>query len=62
VSGSGDKTIKFWDLSTGSVLKTFDTNLEIRTLSVLNITAITGNQQKKIQESTLASLLGIDYF
>ena len=49
VSGSGDKTIKLWDLSTGSVLKTFDANLEIRALTVLSIAAITGNQQKSIE-------------
>ena len=48
VSGSGDNTIKLWDISTGSVLKTFDTNLEIRALTVLSITAITGNQQQSV--------------
>ena len=36
VSASGDKTIKFWNWTSGEVLNTINTNLEIRSLAVIN--------------------------
>jgi WD40 repeat protein len=36
ISGSSDKTIKKWNVITGELMDTFDTGLQIRTLSVLN--------------------------
>jgi len=38
VSGSLDKTIKIWNYATGECLHTVNTNLSIRTLTVLNPT------------------------
>ena len=36
VSASGDKTIKFWNWTSGQVLNTINTNLQIRSLAVIN--------------------------
>jgi hypothetical protein len=38
VSGSSDKKIKLWNISTGSCLKTADTGTKIRALAVLKLT------------------------
>jgi len=43
VSGSYDKTIKKWSYQTGQCLETFDVDVEIRALVVLNSNSISGN-------------------
>ena len=49
VSGSNDRTIKFWNLTTNKIFNSITTDLQIHALAILNQTTISRENLKKLR-------------